>query len=109
MEVRVGGQDRKSKVRKVEEGRKSAGSSLVLEGRGFDGKVAGKKEDKGRNKSTRHEDVRKEADPVAAIKKQEQHNFQFIPMFKSCIQDRKWANTGIVGTVSTGESALAIQ
>ena len=36
-------------------------------------------------------------------------NFKFRPVYNSCVEDRKWANSGLVATVIAGESALSLQ
>jgi len=112
-EVRLGGDERKLKIRRVGEEPAVEGGVVAEEGRGVDVRVKGAtikscvqpkfhSVPKVQGTCPRMHEAGHHADPVQAVTR-------FIPSYKSTTENRNWAENGMAATVFGGESTLSLQ
>jgi len=111
--VRSGGDERKLKVRRVGEEHAADGGVVVEEGHGADVRVKAAEQ-----KSC----VQPTLQTVPMVQGAGQHMYgaghhagldqdvmHFIPSYKSTMEDRNWAENGVVASVLGGDSTLTLQ
>jgi hypothetical protein len=109
VEIRAGGEERKTKVRRV--GEEAAGEKVVTVEEGVEGVVSvtavvnGQKYIK-TEKNMQHVGHRHD---ISQHAKQEREVTRFILSYTSMEEDRNWADKGMVATVFRGDSTLALQ
>lgn len=106
-EVRAGGVERQSKLRRVEEGLE--GKKVVVKEEGAEGVVKVKAVGQHYTKSDKKVQLAAHGTVVCQCVKKESEVTRFIPSYKSTVEDRNWADKGMVATVYGGDSTLALQ
>ena len=112
-EVMDGGEGRKTKVRRVGEGVEAEKVMLAEEGVGGVVRVQAAEHKSGGRHSLRHK-LKMQCVGLGKIEKDhhtvhERDVTRFISSYKSKVEDRKWAESGLVASVFGGDSTLALQ
>jgi len=100
---------RKFKLRRLEGGARGVKDEQVVAGRGEDEEKACGKKSKGGLVVESLEGVSHKPLPTVSLKQQMQTVTQFTPAYKSRDEDLKWAKSGMVASIFTGDSVLALQ
>jgi len=102
--MRVGGKVSEKKVRRVDDGKIGAGGVTVLESRPTEEARILMLDGEGKLPA-----LTTAGKQGTKTSKSQQPKTQFIPVYKSSLEDRKWAESSMVASIVSGDSVLAIQ